>query len=684
MPNDLDAKILQAYADAGYTLFPLIGKIPPKGFAWSKAEYNPFPKPADFPSGNFGVKLDSTDLVIDVDPRNFQGRKVLDEISMVVGKMLGSSFVVRTGANGAHIYYRKPADVAIRGALKEFPGIEAKTKGQYVVGPGSVHPDTGNLYTVHFGLLSNILDAPQALLDLIARVGIPAPTQTPMEYISDDQTKSRFLNYLRTAPIAIEGQHGDRTTFAVAAVGHDFGLHPDICLELMAEHYNPKCEPPWAPGELKTKVYNAYRYSGEAAGAKAALGQFPKVLPVKDASFFRSNNGIIQKTVYNTVTAFEVDLPGILSLNVWTEDIVFTKPAPWHDPDEIVPYWDDKESARLKYYLGKERRFEPKNSEIEEALVTVGGFQKFHPIKTALESYVWDGVPRVKDWLVKFMGAEDCIYTRTVGLKTLIGAIKRIYEPGCQFDYIMVLEGAQGIGKSRCIKILGGDYYGDLDLNLHDKDTIECMRRFWIIEASEMEVHRKQESATMRSFLSRQTDVFRVPYARRAKAFPRQSIFIGSINPELCEDIGWLKDTTGNRRYWPIRCGTIDVEGFRKVRDQLWAEALKYYRSGAVPFLEDANIEAQATIEQQKRMGADPWYERVLEWITYGFGKDKKVLTLSQLFCDCLGGKFAMINRVEQRRIADIMRSLKWEKGVFYSDETKGSVRGYKRPGSEK
>ena len=321
---------------------------------------------------------------------------------------------------------------------------------------------------------------------------------------------------------------------------------------------------------------------------------------------------------------------------------------------------------------------------LKETLITVSRYHKFHPIKQEIESYVWDGIPRIKDWLVKYIGAEDNAYHRNVGLKVLVAAIKRLYEPGCKFDYIMVLEGRQGIGKSRSIQILAGEYYGDIDINLHDKETCEAMRRFWIIEASEMETHRKQESTAMKAFLSRQVDTFRVPYARRAKQFPRQSIFIGSINPENCEDIGWLKDTTGNRRYWPIACGQIDLGGLRAVRNQLWAEALLYYRQGTELYFEDTKLEAQAVVEQQKRMGSDPWYERIVEWLETGFGKDKAIVTSAQIYCDCLGGKFAMINRIEQRRIADILRSLKWERGIWYSNDTKGTVRGYRRPGEHK
>lgn len=681
--SNLDPKILQSYADAGFVLFPLIGKIPPKGFSWPSAPFNPMPDAADFPSGNFGVKLDETDLVIDIDPRNFpKERKILDEFNTAVGiKLVGYSFTVRTGSGGAHIYFKKPSDFSVRGALKDFPGIEFKSRGQYVVGAGSIHPVSGLPYMVHMGTIDQLKPAPQILLDLIARTEIGHEKYTPIEYTDNPQTQSRFIQYLKTAPVAIEGQHGDRTTFAVAAVAHDFGLHPDIALQLMAEHYNPRCEPPWAFGELKTKVYNAYRYSADVAGAKSAEGQFERVIPAVSAADLRNNaRGEPFNTVYNTVTAFNVDMPGSLALNVWTEDIIFTKPAPWHEADEIVHYWDDAESARLKYYLGRERRFEPKSQNIEEALVTIGRQNKFHPVKRELESYVWDGTPRLKDWLVKFFGVEDIPYTRSVGMKVLVAAIKRLYEPGCKFDYIMVLEGPQGIGKSRAISILGGEYYGDIDINLHDKDTIEIMRRLWIIEAAEMETHRRNETQAMKAFLSRNVDLFRVPYARRAKAFPRQSIFIGTINPEKDDDIGWLKDTTGNRRYWPIKCGKIDIDKLRVVRNQLWAEALLYYKRGTPIHLEDLEIEKQATAEQDKRMGSDAWYERVAEWLYAGFGKEKDLVTSSMIYCDCLGGKQVMCNMTEKKRIAGIMRSLGWVKGIYHNPEVNDSVRGYKRP----
>ena len=169
--TNLDPRILQQYADAGFTLFPLNGKIPPKGFHWTEAQFNPLPRPADFPSGNFGVKLSEEDLVIDIDPRNFpEGRKVQDEFNDILGvKCIGYSFTVRTGSGGAHVYFKRPLDIAVRGTVAPFPGIEFKTKGQYVVGAGSLHPTTGKPYVAYSGSPSSIVEAPQNLLDLISR-----------------------------------------------------------------------------------------------------------------------------------------------------------------------------------------------------------------------------------------------------------------------------------------------------------------------------------------------------------------------------------------------------------------------------------------------------------------------------------------------------------------------------------
>ena len=670
---------IQRYTDAGFPLFPLNGKVPPKGVRWSATVYNPLTMPEDFPS-NFGVKLGPDDLIIDIDPRNWpKDCSPLPAFQAAINFSLKeSTFTVRTGGGGLHLYFKKPADWPIRGALKIYPGVEFKTSGQYVVGAGSIHPGSGKPYTIYYDLPIN--NAPQGLLDIIKKNDkLPSPGIST--FTDDEQTKDRFIQYLKTAPIAVEGDAGDKTTFTVAAVAHDFGLHPDIALDLMMAHYNPQCQPPWPEEELRRKVYNAYQYSSSPAGNASVIDKFDPASNALTVAALRVDQyGRIMKNVFNTVTVFNIDMPDTLSFNEWNEDIIFLKPAPWHKENERIYAWTEHDTARCKYWLGNDRRYEPNTQMIEEAIITVARQKAFHPIKTYLQELKWDGHGRLKNWLVNYMGVEDNEYTRSVGLKMLAAAIARIYQPGCKFDYIPVLEGMQGIGKSRALAILGGPWYGDITIDVHAKDTVDVMRHLWIIEVSEMETQYRTETQALRGFLSRSTDMCRLAYGRTSKAFPRQSIFIGTVNPEFDDDAGYLKDTTGNRRYWPVRCTRIDIETLRKVRDQLWAEAYQHYLKGVALHLDDFKLEQIAAAEQMKRMGTDPWYDKISHWLDCDPIFKKEILTGAQIYTDCLSGRPTQYSRACQNRIALIMKSLQWTKGVFYDPESGKTVRGYRRP----
>ena len=670
------------YADHGYTIFSLNGKRPT--VKWAVAAYNPLPLPENFPYGNFGIKLAEDDLVIDIDPRNFPpNENPLEPFQQAIDfRLKDSTFIVKTGGGGLHCYFKKPKDFLIRGALKDFPGIEFKTRGQYVVGAGSTHPETKKSYTIQCN--KNIAQAPARLLELLQKQEV-SPDLGLSHYVDDQQTKDRFIQYLKTAPVAVEGESGDKTTFAVAAVGHDFGLSPDIAYDLMAEFYNPQCVPVWEANELRRKVYNAYNYSDSPIGSASAVDKFDKVeeVPAEAKDLRADQHGKILKSVYNTVVVFNLDMPATLALNIWNEDIIFTKPAPWHKAGEHVTCWTDEETARAKFYFSKERKFEPNTQMIEDAIITVARQKTFHPIKDYLEGVEWDGFKRINNWLSAYLGVEDNIYTRAVGLKTLVAAVTRIYRPGYKFDYIPVIEGGQGIGKSRAVAVLGGEWYGDITIDVHAKDTVDIMRRLWIIEVSEMETQYRTETQALKSFLSRSSDICRLAYGRRSKVFPRQNIFIGTINPEMDEDAGWLKDTTGNRRYWPVVCNKIDIDALRKVRDQLWAEALLYYKNNTALHFEDTQIEEQAFVEQKKRMGRDPWYDKVARWVDNDINKGKEIITGSEIYCDCLGGKATQYSRGCQNRIAIIMRIVGWDKGVYYHKEAKEPIRGYRRPRAE-
>lgn len=686
------ADALQLYASMGYHLIPLRGKIPVTP-SWPKTPFNPFPSVSDFPYGNFGVVLQDDDLVIDVDLRNYKnGVDSLKDLEIATETLLNdSTFTVLTGNNGLHYYFKKPAQLQLKGSLDKFPGIEFRSAGKQMVGAGSIHPDTKKSYEIICDKTPQEL--PYKFFDLLKKEKIEHETketdQPSAIYKDDAQTIKRFREYCQRAQPGIEGDAGDKTTLQTAFMGHDYGLSAARCYEIMLEVYNPRCVPPWTPEDLQKKVNNAYKYATAAVGINAPENKFDTIpLEIKKEDWDKDQYGNFKKNSFrncmNLLCGANEHLFGMLVFNEFSYDVVFKKPAPWHKSDEKIIVWDDQELLRLKNYLTFYHRFEPNTTVLQEAVMATAYNYKFHPVKNYLNGLKWDGVKRVHEWMVKFLGAEDNQYTRAVGMKTLLGGVARIFEPGCVFQYMLVLEGAQGIGKSRVIEALAAPWFLDQSFDIHNKDSIHITFGQWIIEVSEMETFHKSETAAMKAYIVRSTDRGRLSYARMAKDFKRQFILIGTYNPEKDADIGYFKDTTGNRRYWPVKVGlngVLQVDNIRKVRDQLWAEAVLLYKKRIPLYLEDAQINKLAEEEQKKRLGVDAWHEKIRSWVgEHEIYKFRQVIKAEELYSDCLGGKINMLDRRISLRLSSIMYELGWEKGIFYSKDHKESVRGFRRP----
>lgn len=184
----------------------------------------------------------------------------------------------------------------------------------------------------------------------------------------------------------------------------------------------------------------------------------------------------------------------------------------------------------------------------------------------------WDGIPRLDNWLNTYLGVAPSEYAGIAGCCFLLGAVARALQPGCQFDYCLVLEGSPGFGKSRVAAILGGDWYGYTDLDIGSKDSMSALRDKWIAEIAELGKIARAETQDQKSFLTRQIDEYRPAYGQRVIRVPRQAVFIGTTNE-------WNMKLTG-RRFWPVTCQTIALAALRADRDQLFAEALKRHRDG--------------------------------------------------------------------------------------------------------
>jgi predicted P-loop ATPase len=289
-----------------------------------------------------------------------------------------------------------------------------------------------------------------------------------------------------------------------------------------------------------------------------------------------------------------------------------------------------------------------------EAAIVAANESQYNPLQDYLNSLKWDGVSRVNDWLTKYGGAESNPYTQTVGRKTLIGAISRAYVPGSKFDYVLVLEGAQGIGKSSLVASLGKSYYSDVFIDPSNKDSVTLLVGKWIVEISEMSSYKKADIDAMKRFITIQSDRIRMPYARFAQDIPRTCIFIGNINPD---GGGYLRDTTGNRRFWPVAVSRVDIEEFDKVVDQLWAEAVILFKQGEKPYIDDKTINEYALRSAEKRRQVEPWSQIIKR-------NELDCVNAIDVYTVAIGGRMQDFGHVEQRRVHEAMT----ENGYMHID----------------
>jgi putative DNA primase/helicase len=290
------------------------------------------------------------------------------------------------------------------------------------------------------------------------------------------------------------------------------------------------------------------------------------------------------------------ELRGLVCFDEFARRLVFGKPAPWRDA-KPGDHWENQDDTWLAKWL--EDRDILTAAKLPSAIEAVAREHPVHPVREYLKALRHDGRPRLDTWLTKYLGAAAAEpYLRAVGRKFLVSAVARIFEPGCQVDHTLVLEGPQGSGKTTVTKVLAVRDEWHL-AELHEMTGEEAARRLagkWIVELAELAALRRTDIEKMKSFLTRTHDDIRAPYQRRYEQAPRQAVFCGSTN-ERC----YLRDSSGNRRFWPVACGRIDLEGLRRDRDHLWAEAVALYRAKAMWHLtaEEADL---AAYEQRERM----------------------------------------------------------------------------------
>ncbi|MGN0153146.1 MAG: VapE domain-containing protein [Lachnospiraceae bacterium] len=360
--------------------------------------------------------------------------------------------------------------------------------------------------------------------------------------------------------------------------------------------------------------------------------------------------------------------------------------VPWKHPSK---FWRDADDAQLISYVDENYgTFSQRNFDIVVAKVTDD--RSYHPIREFLQALPeWDKVKRVDTLLIDYLGAADNKYVRAVTRKTLCAAACRVLNPGCKFDTMLVLNGSQGIGKSTLIAKLGGEWFSDsLSLNdTKDKTAAEKLQGYWILEIGELAGLRKAEVETLRSFLSRQNDIYRASFGKRTTPHPRQCVFFGTTNAES----GYLRDTTGNRRFWPVKTpGGGSKRSWDVTQEdvlQIWAEVMHYVKAGEKLYL-DPEVEALAKAEQREAMESDEREGLVREYLeallpdnwddmdTFerrnfldGTGKadigKKGTVRRTQvcnmeIWCECFGKERSNLKRADSNELSGILVKLGW------------------------
>jgi predicted P-loop ATPase len=324
--------------------------------------------------------------------------------------------------------------------------------------------------------------------------------------------------------------------------------------------------------------------------------------------------GVILNTVNNThlFLSNHKDMRGVLKFNRFTSNVDILSRPPWTKSPENYPRrLQEVDIIRAAAWLETEGFASSTASTVYACLISAAQINTYDPLMNYLMRLTWDGKPRVKTLLSSAFGAQDTPYSQAVSAKFLVGAVARALQPGCKMDNMLILEGPQGIKKSTAIaELFGRDWFTDELADLGSKDAGLQVQGVWAIEMAELTTLNRSEYNRAKDFLSRQIDRFRAPYAKIPEAHKRRCVFIGTVNPED----GYLRDPTGARRFWPVKCGDIDLAFIKENRDQIWAEAAALYGDGERWWF-DKTDDVDPAVEQQERYDEDPWSNQVLEYM---------------------------------------------------------------------
>jgi hypothetical protein len=589
---------------------------------------------------------------------------------MKAGKETPRTFTTKTPRGGLHYYFKGELPSRVRPYGKEI-AIDTRGHGGYVLlPPSSVN---GAVYTI-------VVEAEVAPLPDWLKVAIPerekvaAPANVELDTPDNIRRATTYLTGLVTqGDVAVEGGGGDTRTFQVFCMLHDLGLSPEKSVELVAEIWNPECLPPWDDEDLEVKANNAARFTQNEAGAyavpssaellKEALDKLPEPPQPTAGRDDKLHGPLITRTFEYPITrkgkpdtkdiqnlAF---LLGALDIQVYYDD--FNDRTMICRGHRGVEY-DDARHNEL-YAQANMCGLRISKDDLASFVPVIARRDCRHEVRDYFRSLAWDGKQRLETMFMDYFKADDTRLNRAIGHTFMIALVRRVMHPGCKHDEMLVLEGKQGCGKSSALAIIGGKWHSD-SFSLHQsaKELLEQTPGAILVEIAELSGLARSEIEHVKSQITRQKDKARLSYARFAIERPRQFLFVGTTNNDR-----YLNDSTGNRRFLPVKVGGIDLEALKRDRDQLFAEAVSLETAGHPTSLPKDLWELAAS-EQSKRVHHSPELERLEAYL----GSYKNARIYTDDIWSLLGHHDAkLIHRShgKRRAMGDAMRQLGWRFG---------------------
>ena len=415
---------------------------------------------------------------------------------------------------------------------------------------------------------------------------------------------------------------------------------------------------------------------------------------------------------FGLIVRNDENLKGCVRRDVFKGRDCVCKDLPWRKASEDAPFWENSDDCGLIDYVSRRYQLTGKQALLDANDLAMSQ-NTFHPVREWLSALVWDGTPRLDTMLVDYLGAANNPLTRAMTRKHFTAAVARVMRPGCKYDYILTLIGPQGLGKSTLVKNMGGEWFDDSLTSIEGKEGMEQVRGKWLIEFGELTNYKKSTSEAYKAFISKQEDSYRPAYGRKVEVYPRQCVFFATTN-----EPNFLKGDTGNRRFWTVECGADEVtkgvwDQLPLERDQLWAEAVHYYRQGEPLYLPgELEHAAQRRQEHHNEVTAD---ERVgvIEafirqevpetWESMGVKarreyfqnggsgfveilntQPRKTITAVEILAECFGQTIDERTRYRTKEINQILRGFHWLRLVgLRRDKVYGAQRTYEIIDSE-